>query len=530
MGRKNSCNWLILPVIILFASCKVYNATAPKEEINTSPIKQETSSLYIPVGVSNETLSKLVQSKLPNPLIQGNFKQNIAVFNPTTVPTTIITNESYQYTCDVIQTITKHIPLIGNKLSNVVVHHVCDGIKVVTSFAERPVTNKINVDVPIAYKVILESIHLDGNGNQLAVHVLLDFQIKADVDMAMVKTLLVSCGVGEPMPQIELTLLANLNFDANGNLVLANRQWQPLKWNRPCKLTALEIKAEDLINLPGIKALVDKEIDDLVQNKIPGQINIAGKLSANWDKISRPVALGKYGFLELNISQLNTGDPFISKDSILLTVGALCKPVFTVEYPSPSATDPPFPVISNNALETGFNINILGTVSFDSLNKYVSPLFDQYKSQIEKYTLRFRHIHVYQSGDRLVVEVAVSQPFRGKVYLWGHPAFNDQENSVYLDSLEYTVESKALLGQIANWIVQTGIIEKDVKKAFQYKYGKKLSAGVTKLSNLNEPLGKAKDIYLMDKLIKISPVRVIVSDNNLNIIINSSGEAILDLR
>ena len=88
----------------------------------------------------------------------------------------------------------------------------------------------------------------------------------------------------------------------------------------------------------------------------------------------------------------------------------------------------------------------------------------------------------------------MAKPFRGNVYLWGQPKFNIDDNTVTFDSLEYTLESKNLIAKVANWLLQTGIVEKRIKEKFKYKYDKNVSDALAKLKDVNQPLGEGVTI------------------------------------
>ncbi|MDN3657861.1 DUF4403 family protein [Ferruginibacter paludis] len=517
---------------ILMCSCHD-NAEAPKEIVTTTEIPVAASSLSIPLLFSNTALGEQIKSKVPVPLKQDNQTIKIPVLNPVTGPVTKFIDVPYKYPCDIIQ----KVQLKGWKcaacggvccLVDQVVHTVCDGTKKVETVVNEEIINKVTLDVPIEYKAILQKISFDGNTNELHVHAVVDFSLKATVDAKVIKTLLASCGVNETMPEIELTYITKLNLLDDGKITQTDKTWG-LKWNRPCNLTALEINVEDLMNLPVIKGIIESKINDIVQNKVPNTIDIKAELAKRWDQIGKPIPKQGVGNLALNISELDWQDLNVSDDSIRTEIGAICKPVFHVTDKDPSNTvTPPFPKIVVKKGNDSFNINILGAADFKQINKYAEKILEKFNDDINKWYLTIDGVRLYQHKDSLVVEVMLDKPFKGKIYLWGKPSIDVQSGIVSLADLDLTVESKALLGKLAKWVLDNGTVEKLVKKKFQYPYKGKIAEAIAEFGDINREISPG--VFLTAKLHEVKPLQIVISDDALQFVANISGQAYVQLK
>ncbi len=529
---KSNINFKTALIALCFAisSCKTYNAVGPAHLIKTNPISQDNSTITIPIAISNEKIREIVKSSAPVPLKEDNVTVKIPVFNPVTVPVLTVQKIIVHKMCDVMErqrVSWKCLFCPACCFAMVMVQKACDVEETVEKWIDQEIINKINVDAPVYYKFVVNDFHIDGNNDEIHFHLLLDFKVKADVDLKLIKGGVASCGMNEDMPQVELVLSSKVNFADGGTINLTDKRWE-INWVKACNLTALDIKAEDLINLPFVKGMIEKKVDDLVQNKIPNDINLKDKLEPKWGNISKPMVIANAGYFDLNIKQINTEKLFVTNTNIETELGATCKPVFKLTDDAPVIIAQPFPGITTNKLPDGFNLNILGAISFDNINKYAKPIFDKYKENVEGKLLKFRDIEFFQSGDKLVIEVSLAKPFRGKIYLWGKPQFNIAENTVTLDSLEYTLESKNLIAKVANWLLQTGIIEKRIKEKFKYKYEKNINDALAKVSDFSYPVGN--NVTIKGKCDKVKPVDFVVSDNFLNIVVNVGGEASVDIK
>ena len=527
---KNYHHFIQIKVIVftlLLYSC--HNAKAPDEEITSTPFLQDSSVIFIPISISNAGLSQLIKSKISNPLIDSNQNISIPVFNPVTAPVLWTHKILVDGTCEVLRNVRVSWKCVFSPSACFALqtfHEACKVEKVVSEWINQTVISKVNVNLPIQYMVNLNSITFDGSSDTLAVHVVLDFKFKAEVPIAHVG--LVSCGYGsDPLAQIQLTLVSKVNMANDGKLLLSDKSWG-LKWNSPCSLTALDIKVEDLINLPFIKAKIESAVDNLVQNKIPNTLDIKPQLEKNWNKLSQPINLKGIGNMDLGITELSTKNLLVSKDSILTEIGAICKPVINLTDDQPQVVKMTFPRLTVEKGNDSFNINILAAATFKSLNKYASQAVSNTKDKIQNKDIEINEIKLYQHSDSLVVQVALLKPFRGKIYLWGVPKFDLTKNTISIQNLQYTTESKQLLVNLANWLLQIPIIQEKISEKFNFKYEKNVAAALDSVKNLNYAL--TPNINLNVRGTSITPINIIVSDNKLNVVANIKGQAFITMK
>ncbi|MBE7172398.1 MAG: DUF4403 family protein [Williamsia sp.] len=520
-------------LMIITFGCNSHNADAPDEKIVTNGIKQDSSTMSIPIEISNGLISHQIMSSINYPLAETTQVIKVPVLNPVTVPELVITKVTTQVACDFVQKVS-----IGGGwkcavcppccLTDVVVHKMCDVTKDVQSWVDREVIKKINMDVPVYYKAALNDIRFEGNRETFFTHVKIDFALRADVDAKIIKTLIASCGIHEKMPQVELILSSVIKFGDDASIILTDKKWA-IQWNSPCNLTALDINVEDLLNLPIVKSLIEKKIDELVQNKIPNNVSLKEKFDKEWEKIAAPIKLGDYGYLNLNIGQVNTSQLFASADNIQAEIGAICKPqIIITNNPPTSTTVPPAPLFKSTPLDKGFNLNLLASFSIDKLNEYAKDKFNDIKQTISNKLVEIESIKLYQSDDKLIVQTKLVRPFKGKLYFWGTPKLDTSSSVLSFENLSYTTDSKSVVAKFADWLLHVNAIENIIKSKFQYKYEKNINDAIQKLGDINQPI--SNNMSLIGQLKNVSPVFINISDNNINAVLNFKGNAMLQIK
>lgn len=505
-----------------------HNADAPKENIKSYPIPQPTSALQIPITLKNAELEKKLFALFKDPIADSIKNTHVDFINPALlqfVPYTYVTKEI----CEVIGQIH-----IGGWLCKVnpacwitavVGHRACDIVHSGMHWIETTKASRVIFDVPVHYKVRLNQIRIEGNGSTIFLHVNLGYAVSANIKGNFFKTDLVSCGYdNDGLAQVELMLTANINIDGQGNLLLSNKGYG-ISWPKACDLSVLKITPQDILNLPVLKGIVDRTITSFVQNRLPNSISVRDQLSKVWPNIAKPIKLDNQVYINVDPQSLNLAQILVSKDSIYTEIGSVCTPQIFTRDTLPSKTLP-MPSISNKKILDGFNLNLLGSVNFKQINEYLKPIVEKYKDFSP--LLKIEEMQCYQASDSVVVQVSLSKPFRGKIYLWGTPKFDLGSNTLSLENLKLTASSTSVLVKYGNSLIANKVVEEQVQKLFKYKYEKNLSDLVTKYKYINKQV--SPNVYIIAHLNKVAPAFINISDNNVNVVVNMAGEAYVKLQ
>jgi len=519
--------FVILLGILLCYGCG-HNAEAPIEKIASYPIKQSPSTLEIPITLKNVELENKLSGLFKDPIVDSIKNTHVDFINPALlqfVPYTYVTKG----TCDIIGKIhtggwlCKVNPACW--ITGVIGHKTCDIVNKGMHWVETTKATRVIFDVPVHYKVRLNQIRIEGNGNTIFLHINLGYAVSANIKGKFLKTDLVSCGFDKDgLAQVELLLTANINIDEHGNLILSNKSYN-ISWPKACDLSVLNITPQDILNLPFIKGVVDRNITFFVQNRLPNSVSVRDQLAKIWPKVAKPFKLDNQAFINVNPQSLDLTQIFVSKDSIFTEIGSECQPQIFTSDTLPTKTTP-MPTISDKKIGDGFNVNILGSANFKQINEYLKPIIEKYKDISD--LLRIDEMKCYQSSDSIVVQISLSKPFHGKLYLWGIPRFDLTSNSLQFESLRLTTSSTSVLSKYAGSLIANKTVEKEVQKLFRYKYGKNLLDLIQKYKYFNKEL--APNIYLIGHLNKVAPAFINISDNNINVVVNVAGEAYIKMR
>ena len=131
----------------------------------------------------------------------------------------------------------------------------------------------------------LEALDLRLDGDTLTAVADVGFKVGGSVDGGGFSMGVGSCGErsGEPTAGIRFVLKGRLSWGADGQVDFAPQAWS-LKWTRPCELTALRIRLEDVLNLPMVRTKVASALDAAIRRlsdsfRLPRSSNRPGRRS-----------------------------------------------------------------------------------------------------------------------------------------------------------------------------------------------------------------------------------------------------------
>ncbi len=538
MKIKKPIILILFALTICFQSCKVYNAAAPPERIIKQEIEQPISKINVPILVTTQSIRKVVLDSLlrKNPILNETKTFPVPVFNPITTPTRYIDRILVDKVCEVSRRV--NLPFWACALwapacfKMVVDHVACPFYQEIERWVDETIMSKINIDAPVGYKLNILDINIDGNGNDFTLHVKFEYQVDVKLSPLNIKIGVASCGVGEAMPVAELSLHAKIQFDNNGSISFSNKSWD-INYISNCNLTALDIAAQDIYSKFGLQEKFNKLIEDNVLNKaFPDKgLEFKDKIYSAWPKLSKPIKIGVNDttnvYLKLNVTKISTQDIFLAADSLHALFGVECKPLIAYDQ-IPDDTPSPLPVITNQPLPDGFNINLAGSIKLKDINKAVADTLKAHKEELKIAFLKIKSIKFYQSGDKLVAKVKIRKPVCGKIYLSGVPKFDYDKNVVSFTDFDFTTETHTIIDPLVDLAKHFEVVKDFIDNKTRYNYGTDLRNEVDKWKNYRYSL--SSNIIIIGSLSQIKPLNLVISNNALNPVINVGGQMRLAIK
>ena len=200
-------------------------------------------------------------------------------------------------------------------------------------------------------------------------------------------------------------------------------------------------------------------------------------LQTVWDSLQAPYRMPGFGYLSTQPEQLRISQASLARDSLYLSLGLTARPELK---PTPDYARKQLPFLSDFNQRSGFKLFIAQHLPYDSLsgiaNAQIGGRLIQVGKGLLKKTIRIDSIKLQGGVDtRVILKVYLSKAAKGIFYLEGKPMWDAARQELWLDSLDYHIDTKQFLLRTASNLLD-GIIAAKLKEATRFNLAEKVKS------------------------------------------------------
>ena len=415
-------------------------------------------------------------------------------------------------------------------------------------------------DLHLDYSIVLQSVEMSMKDNILSTTVVIrgKTQLKAG-NVATIGS--AQCGISGEMPEFRLTEKAKIDWQEDAQLHIEKTPVE-LTWSKPCNLTAAKVSLDDVFKMPALKKLLEKQLA-LTYETIPATIDLTTKAQSYWSTLNTPCRQSlqdedieniinpktganakQYTDITLHINPIKFGVvPFKGTGDLATTavslefnpilniaphgVDPLRSPPNKVVCTKPVTGVPKLPPLNLLSGKNHVSLRIEGTITLERANKELTTTLKNERFDLSPFgTAKIDNVNVYPTGPDVVMKVQISEPFRGTIYFIGSPVYNSADDILTFRNLHFTLETKNLLANVADWLLHSKFDQMLQEKA-QIKFNqilKQLVAGGHIVRPLDDGTGK-----LRFDITQVQPVGVFVDLQMVHVFIDVDGFGEIEL-
>ena len=257
------------------------------------------------------------------------------------------------------------------------------------------------------------------------------------------------CGYwNDPPKRLRLVARSRLSWTDEWTLK-SDTLFDPPEFHDACRFANLNADVTPIVQsilearLPSVAAAIDAKVRERSKAK-----QRAHKV---WSRLQQPIELGPDRWLALNPTDVQVG-PFGSDGQAIETsVKLILKP--TIHRSStPAAVDRPLPPLrlAPTSLD-GFHLALPIVAEYAAINRRIQQrLVGQEFSMSIGEPVTIRSAQLYGSGDKLIVELAVTGGMNGNLYATGKPFYDRAARTLRFDHLDYTLDTKNVVARMAD--------------------------------------------------------------------------------
>jgi hypothetical protein len=242
-----------------------------------------------------------------------------------------------------------------------------------------------------------------------------------------------------------------------------------------------------------------------------------------WGALQNPIRLNYDLSLLLNLEAVHIAPPERKGNTARLVIGLIARPKL-VSGDIPRRSTQPLPIFSMvpGLAENGFHIALDNEISFDFVNKEFARNLEGKKFLINGKSITLDRIKLYGTGDLVILQVQVKGDARGTIYLTGTPVYDQSAMTIFVNNLDYTVETKNVLAKTADWLLHAGVRESLAEQA-KWFIGDRIDMVKDRLSDaLNRKVNR--HIGISGKILRIRPVALGTTATSIRAVFIADGK------
>ena len=318
-----------------------------------------------------------------------------------------------------------------------------------------PAYQQPSCDFRFKYRFVRSAFTLNYSNNRLNLQLTCSYQVAGSrcictFGKPVSPWLSGTCGFGnEPLRKVDIGISSQLDFLPNFHIRTQTRT-DRLKALDKCVVSMF---SEDMTQqvLDSIRSSIDALCANIDQNV--ATLNPAPWLRQATVIAGQGLAIGPYGWLVINPSQIRIGQIAQTGDTLSLSVGLSCKPVLTSD--SSKKTLPPLPPLTRAASQDGVTLYLQASYDYVFLTKLLNDTLRDRSFIIKGHTVIIRDIQLKSLGNhQLEMKIDFAGDRKGRIYLRGTPVLDTAKQTLSLPDISYSLESKDLALKIARSLLR----------------------------------------------------------------------------
>lgn len=329
---------------------------------------------------------------------------------------------------------------------------------------------------------------------------------------------LAGCGQDAMMPSLDIGLRTSLAWSADWTLTPRTTP-SPVAPGVPCLLTGARIDVTDRVRtaVASVLAKAAPRIDE----KIRAAAAVRRRVEGVWSALQKPIRAGSDAYLLLQPEAVAATPPRGSGTTLSTTVSVTVRPKVVIGADQPAAAPRPLPRGGVVGPGRGFRVQIVAELPMDAANEILAKSLAGRTFVVKGHRVRVRDARMYAGGTRVVLPVVLSGDAKGTVYFVGTPQFDPLTREVSVPDLDFSVESRQVLPQVAGWLLYDQLRD-DLRKAARFSVGERVDRIHAQVdSALNRPLGR--DVRMSGGVDALRPLGVYVVAQSLAAVVEADG-------
>jgi hypothetical protein len=333
-----------------------------------------------------------------------------------------------------------------------------------------------------------------------------------------------SCGTDGESPR-HFRLAVAISARVTGTWILEPRlALHELTPTDRCEMTFAGVDVTPRVRAALI-AQLETELPAL-RDRIRAQVDLRNRATEAWNELAAPVALDAETFLALHPEAVSVTQPTVEGHFLRVGLGLRARPEISVGA-RPVITPPPLPDAGSTVEAPSITLHVPMRIPYEAIEREVreSLRLDsggiRYPATGRRF-VRPTHVTLYGYGASVVVRVELTGTADIVLYMTGRPVLDEATQRLTLAELEYTVESRSLLVNMAAYL-RADELRDALQERLRFDLRAPLEETRVRLSQaLRRRMGALELEGAIDTL-RVAAVYIDPEDRTMHAVVNATG-------
>ncbi|MES2630312.1 MAG: DUF4403 family protein, partial [Bacteroidota bacterium] len=267
---------------------------------------------------------------------------------------------------------------------------------------------------------------------------------------------------------------------------------------------------------------IEKAIDEAIRNSSDFKPQVMDALS----QLSAPLLMdaGYQSWFRLTPQELYTSEATLTADAITMNMGLKCTmETFIGKQPVKQFDKDKIVLKPVKTMPEKITLSIAAVSSYQDASNLITKNFQGQVFTSGKRKVTVNKVDLWQKDGKLIVALDLAGSVTGKVYLAGVPQYNRELQEIYVDQLDFVLDTKSRLQKGAGWLAQ-GLIIKKIQENCRYSIKPNLEQGKKDMQQYLKNYSPVKGIVVNGSLESLDFDNIKLSNKAIVAFITATGK------
>ncbi len=175
-----------------------------------------------------------------------------------------------------------------------------------------------------------------------------------------------------------------------------------------------------------------------------------------------------------------------------------------------------------------FNANVAAFAPYSYASAVVTKNFAGQKFESGSRSVTVNKVDLWGKDGRMIVALNLTGSVNGDFYLTGIPAYDATSKEIYLDQVDFVLDSKNKLLKVGNWLAH-GLILKKMGDACRFSIASQLADGEKTMASYLNNYQPIKGVKVNGQLTGIIPNKVVLTPNAIVAMVIATGKVAITI-